>query len=444
MINTRLPGYNLVTGFVFAVLFPVYSLAGTDAQGIRFDDGRTYGSVLQILDESSAYIPQAESDSGLKPIAYNEFSLNRRTSTGAWHIGNASADNEMLNQVGFTFRRLRLDAFNGYGKSNSVIRNTYSAVDANLFHAGTNQRYEYSGFSASNKVSSTLNLNFTHAKITSAGLEDRVVQGIGLSTSMIDLTVMEVQRGADRIGSVYSLWTNHRRHRVGLDFLKQDNGASYQSLSYSHVHNGIRYRFGFQKVENPLYLARNDNRAVFSLGFGFGSQAGRFYATESAQQGGSNSNGYLVGAGAVGAAVALSSGSSSTDTLVRSPTQHAAARRVLNEINPVSVKQNLEYGGYVFRNPDGSYSSTTPIKGQAASILLPLPRDIVAPGSVGTATYHTHAAFDPRYDNENFSPSDIAADVAFGLDGYLGTPAGAFKYHELKTGLILNLGTIAN
>jgi hypothetical protein len=444
MINTRLSGYTLVTAFLFSVLLPLHALAGTGIQSIDFDDGRTYGSVLQILDEPSPNNPQAGPDSGLKPVAYNEFSISRRTGTGAWHIGNASADNEMLNQVGFTFSRLRLDAFNGYGKSNSVIRNRYSAVDANLFHPGTNQRYEYSGLSVSNRIYTGLNFNFTHAKIASAGLEDRVVRGIGLSTNFVDLTVMEVQRGVSRVGSVYSLWTNYSGHQVGLDYLKQDSGASHQSLSYSRVHNGIRYRFGFQKVENPLYLAKNDNRAVFSLGFGFGSRQGRFYATEAAQQGGSKPNGYLIGAGAVGAAVALSSGSSSTDTLVRSPSQHAAARRVLNEINPVSVKQNLEYGGYVFRNADGSYSSTAPIKGQAASILLPLPGDVIAPGSVGTATYHTHAAFDPRYDNENFSPSDIAADVAFGLDGYLGTPAGAFKYHEVKTGVIMTLGKIAN
>ena len=35
-------------------------------------------------------------------------------------------------------------------------------------------------------------------------------------------------------------------------------------------------------------------------------------------------------------------------------------------------------------------------------------------------------------------------DVAWGVDGYLATPAGAFKYHQYLTGLIFTLGTVAN
>ena len=65
-------------------------------------------------------------------------------------------------------------------------------------------------------------------------------------------------------------------------------------------------------------------------------------------------------------------------------------------------------------------------------------------GSVTTASYHTHAAFDTAYDNENFSLTDLALDVAWEFDGYLGTPAGYFKYHNYLTGVITTLGTIAN
>ena len=65
-------------------------------------------------------------------------------------------------------------------------------------------------------------------------------------------------------------------------------------------------------------------------------------------------------------------------------------------------------------------------------------------GSLATATYHTHAAFDTRFDNENFSPTDLEGDRSLNLDGYLGTPGGQFKYHEVSTGAISTLGNINN
>jgi len=60
------------------------------------------------------------------------------------------------------------------------------------------------------------------------------------------------------------------------------------------------------------------------------------------------------------------------------------------------------------------------------------------------ASYHTHAAYDPRYDSENFSQVDIAVDNAWRVDGYLGTPMGYFKYHNYLTGVITTLGRVAN
>ncbi len=435
--------YFLAANVLLGLLFAPLSFAGPGSQRFSFNDGQTYGSVLQIYDEPLDKGGQSGSGFNLQSVAYSEFNISRRTSTGEMHIANAAVEGENFNQVGITFNRLRMDAFNGYGNSVSRIRNPYSTMDAHLFHPGNNQRYEFSGFAVTRAFSGNVKFNFTQARITARGLEDRAVHGIGISAKNIDLRVMEVQRGAGRVGSVYSLSTKYGGNKVGFDYLKQENGASYQAIHFSRVHKGIHYRLGFQKTENPLYAAKNDNRAVFSLGFGFGSRASRLNVTEEPQQD-RQINPYLIGAGAVGVALALSSGSDSTDNLVRLSSQHAAARRVLNEINPVSVAQNREFGGYIFRNADGSYSSTSPIRGEAASVLLPPLSAAVPAGGTGAATYHTHAAFDPRFDNENFSPTDIAADRAFSLDGYLATPAGAFKYHELRTGLIITLGTVAN
>ena len=40
--------------------------------------------------------------------------------------------------------------------------------------------------------------------------------------------------------------------------------------------------------------------------------------------------------------------------------------------------------------------------------------------------YHTHGAYDLRYDNENFSDADENYASYFNINGYVGTPGGRF------------------
>ena len=151
---------------------------------------------------------------------------------------------------------------------------------------------------------------------------------------------------------------------------------------------------------------------------------------------------FAVAAGAVGIALVASSGSESSDNQLRFSTQHEAARNVLNGINPTSVAENLEYGGWVYRNSDNTFSATEPIKGTVDRVSIGPPSSVGA--GTATATYHTHGATDPRFDSENFSFLDISLNNNWGVDGYLGTPAGLFKFHHFLTGVITTLGTIAN
>lgn len=150
----------------------------------------------------------------------------------------------------------------------------------------------------------------------------------------------------------------------------------------------------------------------------------------------------VLAAGAVGIALVASSGSESSDNQLRFSTQHDAARNVLNGINPTSVAENLEYGGWVYRNSDNTFSATEPVKGTVDSVSIGSPSSVGA--GTATATYHTHAGFDPRFDSENFSFADISLNNNWGVDGYLGTPGGLFKFHHFLTGTITTLGTIAN
>lgn len=49
------------------------------------------------------------------------------------------------------------------------------------------------------------------------------------------------------------------------------------------------------------------------------------------------------------------------------------------------------------------------------------------PPKGATADYHTHGAFDPRYDNENFSRGDLDGNAQMGINGYLATPGGSIQ-----------------
>ena len=112
-------------------------------------------------------------------------------------------------------------------------------------------------------------------------------------------------------------------------------------------------------------------------------------------------------------------------------TMDGAGTNAVTDINPTSISTNTEHGGYVYKNPDGTYSYTAPVSGGPAGLttLGPTP-------STGTVVgdYHTHAAYDPNYDNENFSPTDKNGNKADNTTGYLGTPSGAVKKYDPTTG----------
>ncbi|NKB76134.1 MAG: DUF4329 domain-containing protein [Gammaproteobacteria bacterium] len=293
-----------------------------------------------------------------------------------------------------------------------------------------------------------MDLSYTHIK--SAGLEDRTVYGLGFTGDALEVSFMQVNRNQENVGSAFSIASHYKKHRIGFDYLEQANEASFTRFAYQTHRQGKRYQVSLQAVENPLYESKTENRIVFSLGFDVGSK-NRFYATEEESQDPdkqpekqARKSSYLFGAIGVGLGVGMSSGSGGADGAARQASQHEAARSILNEINPTSVAINREHGGYIYRNADGSYASTTPIQGSVDSITLPHPVYITPAGTTTTASYHTHAGPDPRYDSENFSAQDLFSDIQFSLDGYLGTPGGQFKYHNYVTGSITTLGTISN
>jgi hypothetical protein len=435
---------------ILALALPFTQLnAANNIHSYDFSSGENRVSAYYLADNSSEAEFPASGTMEFRPVRYSEFALDYAGNNRVLHFASAFGEDEALGQFGWSSGGIRFDGFAGYGRNTSGIRSQYSSMDPYLFHGGIDKKYDYSGFSIARKISENLKIGFAQASIVASGLEDRSVSSFSISTNRISASYTEVDRGNEKVGRVYALSTVFRGHSVGLDYLEQANGTSYQGLNYSREHRGIRYQFALQKTENPLYREKNDSRLMFSMAFSFGRTPSRLFATEPEQpedeketmSGGQKA---LIAGGIVGVGVALSSGDSDSDNQDRLESQHAAARNVLNQINPVSVDQNREYGGYIFRNPDGSYSSTQPVGGGPVSVLLPPMTTVVPAGSTTRATYHTHAAFDPRFDNENFSPTDIQTNNLFMVDGYLGTPAGAFKYYQQSTGSISTLGSIAN
>ena len=91
-------------------------------------------------------------------------------------------------------------------------------------------------------------------------------------------------------------------------------------------------------------------------------------------------------------------------------------------------------------NSDGSFSPTDTVIGNNFSVNIPF--SLIPAGTSVSALIHTHAAFDPRFDNENFSPADIDGANSIGVNSYLATPAGQFRLYSIDTMRVTTLGSM--
>lgn len=110
-------------------------------------------------------------------------------------------------------------------------------------------------------------------------------------------------------------------------------------------------------------------------------------------------------------------------------TAEDAAVAAMQEANPRSHVSNREIGGWVRKNDDGTFTPRRPVTGTADS--LP---NMPSPESSDVVWWHTHAAYDPAYDSENFSQGDRGYSNHFGKPGYVATPAGAIRVYDPSDG----------
>jgi len=128
--------------------------------------------------------------------------------------------------------------------------------------------------------------------------------------------------------------------------------------------------------------------------------------------------------------------SSSCNAGKKYATAEEAAVAAMKEANPKSVHDNREYGGWVHKNPDGTYSYDPPVRGSIDGL-----DNIPDKGANDVLWYHTHGAYDPHYDSENFSGDngDKGYSKANNAVGYVATPSGAIQKYDPATDTVTTL-----
>jgi len=110
----------------------------------------------------------------------------------------------------------------------------------------------------------------------------------------------------------------------------------------------------------------------------------------------------------------------------RSAAEVAFIKARLNAIQPRSIAEDREYCGYLGLLPNGDFAISPPKRGASAGCTPANP-----PANMRIiASYHTHAAYAPRYDSEVPSSTDLQGDISEGINGYVSTPGGRLWFTD--------------
>lgn len=431
-----------------------------------FDDKNTEYSALY-----SSY--RAESTLGVEPNRFAKSTWGNREESRVSSFGIAQSygeDSQVMMQyaqgveqrnmvMGWRQNDLTISMMRGSGETISELGGHYTGMNPYQFHGGIQQQYRYEGMAFDYDFKRFGHLQYGQADMFSPGLEDRSARYFQWAGDRTYARLTEFERGSDNIGHGLDVGYAFDSAMVGFQAMNLENDKQFQRIRVQFDQPKERQVFvDLFASQNPLYRESDDVGIMLSMTGSLGGFSSRY----SAQSGNSVSKVpdpdpkakvkkkkrrigkrlIWIGAGVAAGVALASSGSESQDSSGRFDKQHDAAKDVLDRINPKSIRENKEFGGWVFVNQDGSYSSTEPVQGDNDSVRLPARSIVIPRGSAATASYHTHAGFDPRYDNENFSPTDLELNRDLNLDGYLGTPGGLFKYHNVETDQIFTLGRV--
>ena len=97
------------------------------------------------------------------------------------------------------------------------------------------------------------------------------------------------------------------------------------------------------------------------------------------------------------------------------------AREQLSQLQSRSFADRAEYCGIISENSDGELVTQEVIRGHEAQCDISY---FSLRNKLPVANFHTHGAYDTRYDGEVPSLQDFQSDVASGMHGYVSTPGG--------------------
>lgn len=373
---------------------------------------------------------------------------------GQWQFSLSNTTDEFHGVIGYRYNQLTLSAMAGSAQAFLRDAGSYYGVNRFGFHGGNGQSFDFVGAALDTQLfkQTHLQLGFAHLDSDNNALESRQASYAELSSGNVFARFTALDRGQQTIGyAVDAGLVVGNSEFIAQSLTTENDKRMFRLRSQYKLSNRSALMFDIGHIDNPLYYDQSRYNVLLSFKMAFDKP--RYIAWNvdktnpdaAPEEKGKKSRinrPLVIGAGVVAAAAVASSGSNDQDNSERLQAQHDAGFRAVNAVNPRSVRENREYGGWVYQNQDNTYSSTSPVRGDVASVFLPAPASVLPAGSRLRASYHTHAGPDPRFDNENFSPQDIRSDNALGIGGYLGTPGGAFKYH--KGGRVTVLGRVAN
>ncbi len=449
-----MPGYapphrNLVAAVILSTLLPAYAAAGGVAGGADANT-RHYVNEAGTL----SLTVNEHRNRHLQVSAAPVIGISSALPLGSSRLlfGTTDGDDQRRYQLGLAGDRMEVSLFSGSGEDHATMEQPAAELAPYFFHGGSYRPFDYRGVTAAAYLGENVATRFAMARISAEGSSDRDSYYFGLDSGRHGGGLFAVEADGRTAATGFELNLELAATTVRWQQIEHVNSARYRTIAlHRDTESGSWYSFGFESGRNRLYRDAEENRVMFRFGGTIGRQPVALNAGETMESPDgepprkSRAGGIAVLAGTVVAlGVASSSGDEERDSRPRFRTQHLAATDVLNRINPTSVRQNREHGGWIYRNRDGTFGNTDPVAGQVASVDIGIPSEEVPGGTRATASYHTHGGPDPRYDNENFSPADILSDNLQRVDGYLGTPAGLLKFHDFQAQSITTIGRIAN
>jgi hypothetical protein len=425
-----------------------WAQTGLSGVASTFDVGKGFSATV----ERAYYTSRHSALEQYNGSEVTSLTMHRKFNPGTFHYGNTYAPAERHQHFGFSTDRITAAYFQGSGASFSKAGSgVYKDLNHYFFHGGNRAPFQFQGGGLDVDIGSGLSAQVAGIRVKSSGLEDRSGQFAGISAGRFSGGLFGLDRGGKGVGHGFNFAFTGVRAGFEYQEVRSDSGAHLRRLGVSWRGNtATRFSLDLEDASNPLYASADERRVMFRFqrsfgpGVSFSATEQEGEASEEAGDKGKYTNVVAIGLGVGALAAVVSSGDSGSDESQRFATSDEAAFDVMNRINPVSVQQNREHGGWIYRQADGSFNSTNPVAGGVASVNIGNPATAVPTGTTASASYHTHGGPDPRYDNENFSPQDILSDVLAGVDGYLGTPAGLLKKHVLVTNQVIILGMIAN